>query len=458
MSDWTERYRPQTLSAVRGNDAARQELEEWASTWDDHGKAAILHGNPGVGKTSAAHALANDMGWSVMELNASDERKGTIIERIAGEAAQSGTLTAGETGRRLLVLDEADNFHGTIDYGGTKEVTRIVKDANQPIVLIANEFYEMSQGLRRACEAIEFRDVAARSIVPVLRDICRKEDIEFEAAALERIAETTDGDLRSAVNDLQAVAESRGVLTEGDVVTDERDRTAGIFEFLDSLIKEEDAEGAVRAAYQVDETPDDLISWIEENVPKDYAGTELADAYERIGAADRWLGRVRRTQEYSYWRYATDAMSAGVAAHREGPKSDWTRYSPPSYWSKLGRSRGARDTRDAIAARIAEREGTSMGTARQEILPFLSSMTHHCRNEDLTVAMATAYELDESEVAFVTGSGADTQKVARIVEQAREQTGDMPVESRKVEAGADTGEASNSSGDDDGQAGLGDFA
>ncbi|RQG90170.1 replication factor C large subunit [Natrarchaeobius halalkaliphilus] len=418
MSDWTEKYRPTTLSEVRGNNKARDTLEEWARGWDDHRKAVIVHGSPGVGKTSAAHALANDLGWPVMELNASDNRQADVIERVAGEASKSGTLTAGESGRRLVILDEADNFHGNADYGGSREVTRLVKDASQPVVLVANEFYDMSQSLRNACETIEFRDVSARSIVPVLRDICRREGVEFDEAALEKIAESTSGDLRSAVNDLQAVAEETDQLTVEDVVTGERDRTEGIFDFLDALIKEENAEGALRASYDVDETPDELLNWIEDNVPKDYHGAELADAYEFLSNADRWLGRVRATQEYSFWRYATDNMTAGVAASRREDKGGWTRYGPPSYWSKLGRTKGTRNTRDAIAERIAERQGTSVATARREILPFLSSMTHHCRNRDLTVRMAATYELDESEVSFVTESGKDTNKVQSIVEDA----------------------------------------
>ncbi|AGB31455.1 replication factor C large subunit [Natrinema pellirubrum DSM 15624] len=443
MTDWTEKYRPTTLSEVRGNNKARDQLEEWAETWDDHRESVIVHGSPGVGKTSAAHALANDMGWPVMELNASDSRGADVIEKIAGEASKSGTLTAGESGRRLVILDEADNFHGNADYGGSREVTRVVKDANQPIVLVANEFYEMSQSLRNACETIEFRDVSKRSIVPVLRDVCRREGIEFEEEALEKIAESTSGDLRSAVNDLQAVAEEAERLTVDDVVTSERDTTEGIFDFLDELIKEKDAEGALRASYDVDETPDDLLNWIEDNVPKDYAGAELADAYEFLSNADRWLGRVRATQDYSYWRYATDNMTAGVAASRRGEKGGWTRYGPPSYWSKLGRTKGTRNTRDSIAERIAEREGASVATVRREILPFLSAMTHHCKNRDLTVRMAAAYDLEESEVSFITGSGKDTNKVQSIVEDAEERRAELAVE----HSGDAFFEAERSSGD-----------
>ncbi|APW98228.1 AAA family ATPase [Halobiforma lacisalsi AJ5] len=428
MSDWTEKYRPTTLSEVRGNNKARDQLKEWAETWDEHRDAVIVHGSPGVGKTSAAHALANDMGWPVMELNASDNRQADVIERIAGEASKSGTLTGGGAGRRLVVLDEADNFHGNADYGGSREVTRVVKNANQPIVLVANEFYDMSQSLRNACETIEFRDVSKRSIVPVLRDICRREGVEFEEEALEKIAESTSGDLRSAVNDLQAVAEEAERLTVEDVVTSERDTTEGIFDFLDTLIKEEDAQGALQASYDVDETPDEMLNWIEDNVPKDYEGAELADAYEFLSNADRWLGRVRATQDYSFWRYASDNMTAGVAASRREPKGGWTRYGPPSYWRKLGSSKGKRNTRDAIAERIAEREGTSVATARREILPFLSAMTHHCKNRDLTVRMTAVYELDEKDVSFVTGSGKDTNKVQSIVEDAEEMRTEATVE------------------------------
>ncbi|MGM0370970.1 MAG: replication factor C large subunit [Halobacteriota archaeon] len=419
MADWTERYRPRTLGEVRGNDSARDEFEEWADTWPDHREAVILHGSPGIGKTSAAHALAADKGWDAVELNASDQRTGDIIEQVAGEAARTGTLGGGTGGRKLIILDEADNLHGTVDRGGTRAITRLVKDATQPVVLIANEFYDMSRGLRNACRDIEFRDVSKRSILPVLRDICRREDVAYEDAALEAIAEKNDGDLRSAINDLQALAEEHQTLTAEDVVTGDRDSTADIFPFLDVVLKEGDAETALKTGYDVDETPDDLIHWIEDNMPKDYEGAELARAYDALATGDRWLGRVRATQNYSYWRYVSDNAVAGVAAAREGKKGGWTRYGPPSYWSKLGRSRGTRETRDYVARKIAEVGGMSMGTARRAVLPYLAAMTHHCKNRELTVAMAAAYELDESHVAFVTGSGEDTNKVQSIVEDAR---------------------------------------
>lgn len=418
MTDWTEKYRPSTLAEVRGNNKARDAFREWAESWDEHHESVILHGSPGVGKTSAAHALANDMGWATIELNASDQRTADAIERFAGGAAMNQSLSG--TGRQLVILDEADNIHGNADRGGARVITRLAKETRQPMVLIANEYYEMSNALRNACQDIEFRDVSARSIVPVIRDICRKEEIEYESDALDAIAETNSGDLRGAVNDLQAIADRTDRLSKSDVVTGERDRTEGIFQLLDAVFKEEDAQGALEFSYDVDETPDDAISWIEDNVPKDYDGGELADAYEHLAAADRWLGRVRATQEYSYWRYASDNMTAGVAASRRESKGGWTRYGPPSYWSKLGRSKSTRTKRDYIAQQIAESSGTSIATARKQVLPYLAAITHHCKNREITVTMAARYELDAEHVAFVTGSGQDTNKVQSIVEDAEQ--------------------------------------
>lgn len=459
--DWTEVYRPQTLSAVRGNDSARDALRSWAQAWPGEGRAVILHGRPGVGKTSAAHALAQDMDWHPVELNASDQRTASVIEEVAGEAAKSATLTGG---RKLIILDEADNLHGTADRGGSGAITRLIKEAEQPIVLIANEFYDMSRGLRNACEDIEFRAVSTRSIIPVLRDICRKEGIEFDEEALRTIAEQTNGDLRSAINDLQAIAETTDALTVEDVVTSERDRTEGIFPFLDTVLKEASAQEALYAAYDVDETPDDLLAWVEDNVSKDYSGPELTRAYGRLAAGDRWLGRVRATQNYSYWRYVTDNVAAGVAASRDGTKGGWTRYGPPGYWRKLGSSRSARDRRDHVARKIGETAGVSMQTARNDVIPFLATMTHHCQDRELTVAMTERYDLEAEHVAFVTGSGQDTNKVQGIVREARERlqartreaapSGERPKVPEEVEE--ETSEADDES-ESDGQSGLADF-
>jgi replication factor C large subunit len=467
MADWTETYRPTTLAEVRGNNKARDALEEWADTWDDHGEAVILYGSPGVGKTSAAHALANDKGWPVIELNASDKRTADAIERYAGRGARNNTLAGsverarrseageeqtGDEGRQLIVVDEADSIHYHKDSGGTRAITDLVKEAGQPMVLVANDYYEMSRGLRNACREIEFRDVSARSIVPVLRDICRQEDIAFDEDALREIAEQNSGDLRGAVKDLQSIADGKERIDVEDVSAGRRDTTEDIFAFLDAVLKEKSAEDALHTTYDVDETPDDLLLWIEDKVPKVYDPDELARAYRHVAKADRWLGRVRATQDYSYWRYVTDNVAAGVAVARSETRGGWTRYGGAPY-------RSSKDsTRDYVAQKIAETAGVSTGTARREIMPFLAAMTHHCTNRDLTVRMAARYDLDAGHVSFITGSGETTNKVQSIVEDAEELREQEAVEHagdaflERAGSDADGDGASSESGTADGMA------
>ena len=397
MADWTEKYRPDTLADVRGNNKSVDELREWAEDWESgEREPALVHGAPGVGKTSAVHALANDMGWTVVEMNASDARTADAVEEVAGEATRSAGLTGGRT---LVVMDEADNLHGNADRGGSRAVTEMLKEASQPVVLIANDPYEMSRSLRNACREIEFGNVTARSIVPVLRDICKKEGVEYEKEALKSIADANSGDLRGAIHDLQAVAEGREELTAADVsATGGRDTTEDVFEFLDTVLKGDDFAAALRDARDVDESPDDLIHWIDENAPKVYAGEELAAAYERLSRADVFLGRTRATQNYSLWRYANDNM-VGVQTARPGGSGGWTRYSPPSTFRRLGRTRGERDTRDAAARKIGEESGASMASVRDDFFPYVRVLLE---DEDVASRVASAHGLKADELAYLT--------------------------------------------------------
>ena len=76
MESWAEKYRPKNLSEIIGNTKTITELKNWATSWGGKmtKKGIILSGPPGCGKTSAAIALANDMNWEIIELNASDAR------------------------------------------------------------------------------------------------------------------------------------------------------------------------------------------------------------------------------------------------------------------------------------------------------------------------------------------------------------------------------------------------
>ncbi len=118
MTTWVEKYRPQSLKNVAGNPGAIQKLVSWAEEWKGgipKKKAVLLYGPPGTGKTSAAYALARDLNYDTIELNASDTRTHGIINRIVGSASTSGTLSPGKG--KIIILDEVDGIHGKSDRG-----------------------------------------------------------------------------------------------------------------------------------------------------------------------------------------------------------------------------------------------------------------------------------------------------------------------------------------------------
>ena len=85
-SDWTERHRPRSEQLLEGNEVQRRKIRAWLDEWQNgtpKKKGILLIGPPGVGKTTVARAVAEDMGWNVIELNASDARNAAAIRKAA---------------------------------------------------------------------------------------------------------------------------------------------------------------------------------------------------------------------------------------------------------------------------------------------------------------------------------------------------------------------------------------
>ena len=210
--DWTEKYRPQTLDGVIGNPTAVNSLRSWARSWE-HGvpevRVAVLRGPPGVGKTTSVEALAREMGWSIIEMNASDQRTGKALEEVALRGSMfetfrdDGTFTrSSEGGRKLIVLDEADNFYGNSDRGAMPVVNKLIKETSQPVVLIVNDFYELSRkssAVNDSTLQITFKKPQAGTIAKALYRIAETEGVDVDPAAMELIAENANGDMRAAV-------------------------------------------------------------------------------------------------------------------------------------------------------------------------------------------------------------------------------------------------------------------
>ncbi len=369
---------------------------DWAESWEK-GKpkkpALLLYGAAGTGKTIAAAILAQEFGWDLIALNASDKRTFQVIQQVAGTAATTGTLFAGAGGKRLIVLDEADNVYGVADRGGYRAIAQLLEETRNPLMLIANNQYAIPWEIRGACLAINFRHLTQGTIASTLERICRAEGIEAEPQALKTIAEGARGDLRSAINDLQTMGMGKKRLTAKDVVLYRRDREASVFDVLKQLVYAKGVKEARELLWALDKAPDDALAWIDENIPRML--TEPADrarAYDAISRADIFLGRARRRQAYGLWRYASDLMSAGVALSRKGTLK-FVRFQPPSSGVYFGRTRAARGLRDGVAKKVASHCHTSSRVARKHFLPYLGLIF----NNDRKAAALIAAELELSD-------------------------------------------------------------
>ncbi|WP_235855580.1 replication factor C large subunit [Methanofollis fontis] len=406
--DWTEKYRPHSLTDLVGNGPAVRELVDWARSWKVGSPPLILHGKPGIGKTSAAHALAHDMEWEIVELNASDQRTKAVIERIAGTSSATRSLSGAE--RKLIILDEADNLHGTADRGGARAIIEIIRTSRQPIVLIANDLYGLAKELKAIGEPVQFRAIQARSIVPRLRDICREEEIACSPAALTKIAENAGGDVRSAVNMLQASAIGRQEVDEEDVQSSSKDQRATIFDLIAATFAGKPDVDLLNLNRAVDDTPDTVVQWIEGNLHALTDPTAAAKAYAAVSRADEWIGLTYRRQYYTLWRYANATMLLGVKA-AAGGAGIRQRIMPPSRWRRMGAARKQKAVRASVMQKLSRAMDLPQHTIREEYLTLLTLLI-----EDHPLAFARNLDLDADELNFFLH---DKQRARSVIKEMK---------------------------------------
>jgi len=402
---------------VVGNKEATQQLVDWIKSWDKgipKKRAAFLYGPPGIGKTVTVEALTTDLKMELVEKNASDYRTEEAVKRFAGLASQFGSLFGG---KRLVLLDELDGLTGTADKGGVGAITEIIKIAQCPVVLIANNPYDPRfTNLRNYCLLIEFKKPSASEVMKRLKVICETEGIKAEESALKFIAQRSSGDVRSAINDLQALAQGKRTLAYEDVSwLGYRDRQETIFNVLRLIFYGKTCQGAKQAADMADVDIDMLFEWIYENVPAHLTDpSDLAKAMDSLSIADLYRGRIRSTQDWSFTRYVIDYMTAGVAMARQNTETHgWIPFKFPERIQMLSRSKTERAMQLSIGYKIKRKCHISANRASKEILPYLKIIFRN--NPKMAAGIAKWLDLDIEMVNYLAESKKNADIIAQLL-------------------------------------------
>ncbi len=391
---WTEKHRPKIFDEVKGQSPAVGKVMEFLRNFPSRKKAIILHGPPGTGKTTLAHVAANESGAEIFELNASDFRGKNKLDEVLKPALEQQPLV--KKGKIILV-DEADGISGFEDRGGISELLRLIELSNYPIIITANDVWQKKLApLRKKSELVQLKEIDYKTIKSILIGILKKENKFIENDVLTRIAINAKGDLRAAVNDLQTAA---GIEKSeiSKISFDERNKEIDIFNALRAVFKGNPVNDTLRVFDSVNMPIDEIILWIEENIPLEYKGEELAKAYDLLSRVDIFKGRIYKQQYWRFLVYENILLSYGISASKNPSiisRGNFTSYRKPSRILKIWLNNQRTAKKKSIAMKYAKyvHIGEKRAMAEFPIIRQIIKSNQKIQKE---------LKLDEEEIAYL---------------------------------------------------------
>jgi replication factor C large subunit len=365
----TEKYRPKKIGEYIGHKEIVEEFVEWMREWKQ-GQALILHGPPGVGKTSLVHAFAKENNLELIETNASDLRSSKELSKTMTGAVPLISLS--KRGK-IFLFDEIDGISGYEDKGGVGEMMKIIDESVYPVVLIANDPYDKKlQQIRKKVEMLQFKKLTVWEIIKKLESITSAEKVFVSRENLHAIAKKANGDLRSAITDLETIITTTKPTAEEIQFLGLREREVSIFEALRSVFKTNTAMSAKFSIGSVNKDPEEIFWWIENNIINEYeTKEEIAAAYEILSKADIFRQRIRSRQNWRFLAYMIDLMTGGVALSKRKSYNKFTKYQYPQNIMIMGRTKLQRASAKEILLKMTKEFHMSSRKLKWEFLPYL---------------------------------------------------------------------------------------
>ncbi len=214
---WVEKYRPHKVGDLVDQKEIVGSIQSLLKNQSEM-PHLLFSGSAGVGKTTMALCLSHEIlgeHWkdNTLELNASDERGINMVRDRVKTFSRFAGLDTGIP-FKIIILDEADEM--TAD--AQTALRRIIEDTAKfcRFILIANNVSKIIAPIQSRCAVFKFSTIPEKDLISHLKEIAKKEKIKADEKGLAAIFEYSEGDLRHAINLLQATA-SLGSVSEANV-------------------------------------------------------------------------------------------------------------------------------------------------------------------------------------------------------------------------------------------------
>lgn len=213
---WVEKYRPKTLSEVIGQKHIVDRLKAFVSRSDF--PSMIFAGTAGVGKTTCAIAMANDLygkdiGGAFKELNASDARG---IDVIRGEVKEfAKTLSLAKVPTKIIFLDEADSLTSDAQHALRRTMEKFARETR--FILSANYASKLIEPIQSRCVVLRFKPLKEGEMRSYIERIVKGEGLDIDDKGIDALIYVSDGDLRKITNTLHGAAILNNVITDKSI-------------------------------------------------------------------------------------------------------------------------------------------------------------------------------------------------------------------------------------------------